>query len=1005
MRKSIAVLWVLLVLFSCQKKTLINLTDYVDPMIGTSAHGHTFPGAATPFGMVQLSPSNDFKAWDWCSGYHYSDSIIKGFAHNHISGAGLSGLGDILLMPTMGKKTTKSGSDALVDASYRSRFSHKTEHARAGYYTVRLDDYNIDVALTATPRTGFHKYTFNNAGIADVVIDPTHAIMERAAETGIQVVSNTEIRGFKRVDAGSGKNRYTYFSAKFSKPFEKATVTNNDEEVTTVSLTALKAKSYVSFNVEKGEQIEVSVTLSSIDYAGVEKNFIAEAKGKSFGDVLKESTKAWNRVLNKIVISETSSDAKKRTFYTAMYHAYISPNIISDVDGRYAVEGKQYQSEIAQYSNYSTWDTYRALHPLLTIIEQEETSKMVNSLISRDTQAGVGQPVWELIGFDNACMIGYTTSSVIGDAVLKDIKGINYEAAFNSMHKSAFNLTKHSAVYDVSGLEDYINYGYVTAETGSSVSKTTEYNYHDYVIAKVAEKLGKTKEVEEFHKRSLGYRALFNTDDGYLYPVYSTGTMRKLDLTTWDNLIPNYVSGNIWAYSAYTPHDMNGAIQLHGGKEKYDAWLDKVFSDTLSIGGAQHVDISGFIGKYGHGDEPGHQMPYLYNYVGQPWKGQKYINEVVATMYSDKPDGLINNEDLGQMSAWYIFSTLGFYPVAPASLNYQLGAPYHENAAINLENGNTFTVKAINLSEDDFYVQSVKLNGEAYNKTYVHYQDIMAGGVLEFTMGASPNKEWGSLDESTSIGKVSKEKPEIFVKATASPYDINHSFFFSDRHIATLKSNDSEADIYYTIDGSTPTSTSNKYEFPLEIKENCILKAVAIKKGLNVSKVYEKPLFRSIFPSLKDGYPKYKMNNWSEPNYGKLDGTMLFDEITGSKSYGDAKWTGLKTGFDVEIDLGQKEIIEHVSVGVLTDIGSWIFPAKSIQVYGGTSKETIKIIGEISVPKTDSYPKEVNRHLIPLKKGAYKYLKIKIYPFGIAPEWHGAVGKKVWLFVDEIMVY
>ncbi len=379
MKKSIALLGGLLVLFSCQKSTLINLTDYVDPMIGTSAHGHTFPGATTPFGMVQLSPSNDFKAWDWCSGYHYSDSIVKGFAHNHISGAGLSGLGDILLMPTMGKKTTKSGSDALVDASYRSRFLHKTEHARAGYYTVRLDDYNIDVALTATPRTGFHKYTFNNAGIADIVIDPTHAIMERAAETGIQVVSNSEIRGFKRVDAGSGKNRYTYFSAKFSKPFGKATVTNNDEEVEAISLTAHKVKSYVSFNVEKGEQIEVSVTLSPIDYDGVEKNFMAEAKGKSFDDVLKESTKAWNRVLNKIVISETSSDAKKRTFYTAMYHAFISPNMISDVDGRYAVEGKQYESEITQYSNYSTWDTYRALHPLLAIIEQQETSKMVNS--------------------------------------------------------------------------------------------------------------------------------------------------------------------------------------------------------------------------------------------------------------------------------------------------------------------------------------------------------------------------------------------------------------------------------------------------------------------------------------------------------------------------------------------------------------------------------------------------------------------------------------------------
>ncbi len=1004
MKKTIVLLWMLFMVLSCQKKSLLNLTNYVDPMIGTSAHGHTFPGATTPFGAIQLSPSNDFKSWDWCSGYHYSDSIIKGFAHNHISGAGLSGLGDILLMPTMGKQTTKSGSDELVDASYRSRFSHNTEHARAGYYSVILDDYNINVELTATPRTGFHRYTFNNSGVTNIVIDPTHGVMERSTETSIEVISNSEIRGYKRTGGGD-KSRYAYFSAKFSKPFQKAIITNNDDDTEADKLTAIKAKSYASFHVEKGEQIEVLVTISPIDYDGVDKNFVAEAKGKSFDDVLKETTDAWNSVLNKIVISESSSDAKKRTFYTAMYHTFISPNIISDVDGRYAVEGKSYKYEGTQFSNYSTWDTYRALHPLLTIIEQKETSKMVNSLVSRGTQAGIGQPVWELMGFDNACMIGYTTSSVIGDAVLKDIEGIDYEAAFNAMYTSAFDLTKHSAVYDVSGLEDYINYGYVTAETGSSVSKTTEYNYHDYVIARVAEKLGKTKEAQEFQKRSIGYRNLFSSKDGYLYPVYSNGTMRNLDLTTWDELIPNYVSGNIWAYSGYTPHDMAGIIQLHGGKDKYAAWLDKVFTDTTQVGGSQHVDISGFIGKYGHGDEPGHQMPYLYNYVGQPWKGQKLVNEVVTTMYSDKPDGLINNEDLGQMSAWYVFSTLGFYPVAPASLNYQIGAPYHENATINLENGHTFTVKAINLSEDNFYVQSVKLNGEAYHKTFITHDTIMQGGVLEFTMGGAPNKEWGRLDDSQSIGAVSKEKPEILVKATKSPYDENSAFFFTKQHIAILKSKDPEAEIYYTTDGTEPTLQARKYESPLEIKENCILKAIAVKSGLRVSKVYEKPIFKSVFPLLKTGYPKIIMNSWADPNYGKSDGRMLIDEITGSKSYGDGKWTGMKQDFDVDIDLGQNQMIEYVSVGILTDTGSWIFPAKSIEIYGGASEQNLKRIGHTIISAKDSYSKEVNRRVIDLKRGRYKYLKVKINSFGVAPEWHGGSGNAVWLFLDEIMVY
>jgi predicted alpha-1,2-mannosidase len=1004
MKKIIYTVSVFLLLISCSQEDLKPLTKYVDPMIGTDAHGHTFPGATTPFGLVQLSPSNDFKSWDWCSGYHYSDSIIKGFAHNHISGAGLSGLGDILIMPTMGKKTTKSGSDELVDKSYRSRFSHSTESARAGYYAVTLEDYNINVELTATTRVGFHKYTFNTAGEVAIVIDPTHAVMEKAAETSIEIISETEIRGFKRIAMGSSKSRYAYFSAKFSKPFLSATITNNDIAVKADKLTAEKAKGFVTFNVEKGEVIEISVTLSGVDYTGVETNYNAEAKGKSFADVLKETTNTWDQVLNKIVINDSSSKAKKRTFYTAMYHSFISPNIISDVDGRYVVEGKTYPSNIVQYSNYSTWDTYRAEHPLLTIIDQESTSKMVNSLISRDTQAGIGQPVWELIGYDNACMIGYTTSSVIGDAVLKGIKGINSENAFNSMYKSAFDLSKHSAVYDASGLQDYINYGYVTAETGCSVSKTTEYNYHDFVIARVAQKLGKTAEAVEFYNRSIGYRGLFNKDNGYLYPVFSNGDMRLLDLTTWDNLITNYISGNIWAYSAYTPHDMVGIIQLHGGKEKYAAWLDKVFLDTTELGGAQHVDISGFIGKYGHGDEPGHQMPYLYNYVGQPWKGQKHINEVVSTMYSDKPDGMINNEDLGQMSAWYIFSTLGFYPVSPASLNYQLGAPYYESATLNLENGNTFKINAINISDENFYVQSVKLNGKEYDKTFINHEDIMNGGAIEFTMGSTPNKNYGSKDASTSIGEVSG-KAEIMTKATAAPYDTNTSFFFANHHDARLKSNDKDARIYYTTDGSKPTIKSTKYVNPIIVKENYTLKAIAVKEGLNYSKVYEKPIFKSVFPLLKKGYPKVTMNSWSEPNYGKADGSLLFDEITGSSSYGDAKWTGLKDKIDLDLDLGTNQTISNASIGVLNDIGTWIFPAASIQIYGGSSKENLKLIGEKYFEAKKGFEKEVFRRILQLKKGNYRYLKTVIKPFGVAPEWHAAAGNKVWLFVDEIIFY
>uniref|UniRef100_UPI0025BBF48E GH92 family glycosyl hydrolase n=1 Tax=Maribacter sp. TaxID=1897614 RepID=UPI0025BBF48E len=699
------------------------------------------------------------------------------------------------------------------------------------------------------------------------------------------------------------------------------------------------------------------------------------------------------------------SDARKRTFYTAMYHSFISPNIISDVDGRYVVEGKIYESKKVQYSNFSTWDTYRAQQPLLNLLDQESSSKMVNSLISRDTQAKVGQPVWELFGFDNACMIGYSTAAVIGDAVLKDVKGINKEEAFNSMYQSAFDLTKHSAVYDVSGLKDYINYGFVTAETGSSVSKTTEYNYHDFVIAKVADKLGKEKEAQEFFNRSIGYRSLYNEQDGYLYPVYSNGSMNKIDITKWDGLIPNYVSGNIWAYSAYTPHDMQGIIQLHGGKEKYGKWLDKIFSDTTELGGAQHVDISGFIGKYGHGDEPGHQMPYLYNYVGQPWKGQKHINNVLTTMYKDTPDGLINNEDLGQMSAWYIFSALGFYPVSPADLTYQIGAPLQELATINLENGNQFLIKAVNCSKENFYVQSLKLNGKEYNKTFMEHKTIMTGGTLEFIMGSTPNEFWGATEESASIGKISKTVPKVIAKAAKSPYDTNTNYYFSETHLVSLESAGEDTEIYYTLDGSEPNKKSQKYTEAFKISKNCMLKAIAIERGLNSSKIYEKQFFKSVFPLLKTGFPVIRMNQWGGPSYGEADGSMLFDELTGSKSYGDAKWTGLKKSFDIEVDLGSSQLLSNMSVGVLYDTASWIFPASKIEVYGGETANNLKPIGGKSLQEKSQYNKEVVRQILKLDKGNYRYLKIVIKPFGLGPDWHGSTGKKVWLFIDEINLF
>ena len=759
MRKKILIgAWMIITAFGCrearyEKVSITDLTQYADPMVGTDAHGHTFPGATVPYGMIQLSPSNDFKNWDWCSGYHYSDSILKGFAHNHISGPGLSGLGDILLMPTS-RMQTHPGTEENPEDGYRSRYSHNTESPTPGYYTIRLDDEAIKVELTASDRVGFHRYTFEKSGDQYVIIDPTHGIAEFAYETEFEILSDRQVRGYKKSKSGTAGDRTVYFLATFSKPFKEAGITQRDQFQPGIKkLNGKDVKGFTFFQVEANETIEIRVALSHVSYQGAQLNWKAEGEGIGFDDAKDNAKARWQSVFEKIVINEDDL-SKKRTFYTAMYHSFISPNLISDVDGKYYLEGKVRSSQIPQYSNYSTWDTYRALHPLLTIIEQDKTRDLVNSMVSRHADEGLMLPGWEAMGFDNVCMIGYNMISPIADAVLKDIEGIDTRKAYMAIKAAAFDKTKSSPNYDVNGMDSYIKYGFVQGEIGSSVSKTTEQNYYDWAIGKVAEKLGETEDAAMFDLRSKGWRNLHDQESGYLFPRLAKGELVEMDTLRWNELRSNYVSGNIWAYSAYTPHDMKAAIQLRGGREKYLSWLNWLFDNDVPMKGEQHVDISGFIGKYGHGDEPGHQMPYLFTVAGQPWKTQQYVNEVMTTMYSDKPDGLINNEDLGQMSAWYIFSALGFYPLAPGDLVYQIGAPNYKQADINLENGKTFTVIGKNKSDKNIYIQEVFLNGKSYYKTYINHQDIMSGGVLKFVMGPKPKKVLGGGPRRLFFGRL-----------------------------------------------------------------------------------------------------------------------------------------------------------------------------------------------------------------------------------------------------------
>ena len=1009
MRFTICYLMVLClaILSACSNKPGLNPVDYVDPLIGTDAQGHTFPGATTPFGMVQLSPSNDFKSWDWCSGYHYSDSILKGFAHTHVSGAGLAGLGDFLFMPTAGEVRVNPGTEENPDEGYRSRFSHRREVAKAGYYSVWLDDYNIGVELTSTPRVGFHRYSFEKGGMVNVIIDPTHQIMEKVLNAGIEIVSEKEVRGFK-TSRGEAGERTAYFHAEFSKPFGDFGVSKADSVFQqTKNSSGENTKAYVRFNTNPGESIEVKVAVSFVSYEGAKRNLVAEARNKDFNQVHQEAVKMWEEKLGKIQIEGTSVE-QKRIFYTGMYHSFISPNLISDVDGKYIVEGKEYQSSFPQYSNFSTWDTYRALNPLFTIIEQEKTSEFVNSLVSRHTDSKVGLPVWELLGHDNVCMIGYNTVSPLADAVLKDIKGIDAQKVYQAIKAASNSTEKHSPNYDRNGMEEYLLFNYVPGEINSSVSKTVEQNYYDWCISRVADKLGYTDEAEYYRKRSLGYRNLFHHESGFLFPKYSTGEWRKMDLNVWDDLKGNYVSGNIWGYSSYVPHDINGLKQLVERNQVFSEWLDNIFADTTSIEGTTHVDISGFIGKYGHGDEPSQHMAYLYNYTGEPWKTQELVRRIMDEFYSDRPDGLINNEDLGQMSAWYIFSALGFYPVCPGDLKYIIGIPKYDKTVVNLENGNTFTVMAKNNKPGNKYIQSVTLNGEPHNQSFITHKQILDGGELVFVLGNTPNKNWGTgkNDIPFSAVKVDKNNRINNPSVTYKPYDPDPGIVFEGTHKIILTCNTPGARIHYTLNGEIPTEKSKEYRKAIEITKTTELKAIAFSDSLKPSLVFEKEYLAG--RSFKDlpGYPKFQLETKAE-KYGAPDGSLLMDQEIGTNHFADGKWTGW-SGSDMvaTIDFGKKTSFKNISVGYLTNTGVWIFPPKFIFVLISDDNTKFRKIAELKTiqPQAPSTSITISRQILNLNNAKGRYLKVEARNMGKIPEWHGAAGLEPWMFIDEILI-
>jgi len=658
MRYSI-IFFALALFFSSCLNNDISFTQHVDPFIGTDAHGHVYPGAATPFGMVQLSPDTRKDSWDGCSGYHYSDNTIMGFSHTHLSGTGVGDYGDIRFMPTVGEIMLNPGSEESPESGYRSSFSHEDELAFAGYYKVRLLDYNIQAELTATPRAGFHKYTFPNSEQANIIIDLTEGVTsDYILDLWVEVISDTEIQGLRRTD-GWSDNQYVFFNAKFSKPFSRYGFAVDGKEKTMLKKASGKdVKCWVSFAAEEKEEVKVKVGISAVSAENAKLNREEEIPGWKFEKIRKQANKLWNDELGRIEIVDNDQDDRKKIFYTSLYHALLNPNLYSDVNGEYRGHDNEIHTaeDFDYYTVFSLWDTYRTEHPLLTIIDQKRTVDFIKTMLAQYEQGGL-LPVWELAANETNCMIGYHSVPVIADAYMKGIRDYDVDLALDACIESAMQ--------EQFGLEWYMKLGYIpSGKESESVSKTLEYAYDDWCIAQLAKEMGRDDVYETFIKRAQYYKNVFDPETKFMRAKLNGSWFSPFD--PWEVNF-NYTEANSWQYSYYVPQDVSGLMDLLGGSDSLAARLDLLFSARQNTSGRHQADITGLIGQYAHGNEPSHHMAYLYNYCGKPWKTQKRVRQIMDELYTSNADGLCGNEDCGQMSAWYVMSALGFYPVTPAS--------------------------------------------------------------------------------------------------------------------------------------------------------------------------------------------------------------------------------------------------------------------------------------------------------------------------------------------------
>lgn len=954
---------------------------HVDPFIGTAGHGHTFPGATAPFGMVQLSPDTRLDGWDGCSGYHDSDARVFGFSHTHLSGTGVSDYGDILLLPATGSIVWASGWGKSETEGYGSRFRKSAERASPGYYAVTLDDYGVGVELTATERTGMHRYTYPASESAFVLVDLAHR--DPVIESHLMVASDREIAGLRR-SRNWARDQRVYFVARFSKPFSALIAVGDSAAPGLTEAAGTNLKAALRFRTRAGEKVLVKVGLSAVSIEGARRNLEAENRRWDFDRVRRKAEEDWRAALSRIVV-EGGTPEQTTAFYTALYHTLLQPNLYTDVDGRYrGRDGEVHATEgWTQYTVFSLWDTFRAAHPLYTILEPGRTADFIRTFLAQFREGGL-LPVWELAGNETQCMIGYHAVSVIADAWAKGIRGFDPVLALEAM--------KASAMRDHLGLAAYRAFGYIPGEHESeSVSKTLEYAYDDWCIARLAESLGRAEERDGFLRRSQAWRHLLDPATGLMRPRLNGRFKTPFDPTEVDF---HFTEANAWQYGFFVPHDVEGHIAALGGPEAYAALLDSLFEAHPRTTGRDQADITGLYGQYAHGNEPSHHIAYLYAFAGQPWKTQMRVRHLMDRMYTARRDGLIGNEDCGQMSAWYVLSALGFYPVSPGRDEYVVGTPLFPRATVQLPGGRSFTIAAEDPAAHRPYIRSATLNGRPFPRSVLRHWEILAGGTLEFRMGAEPDRAWGVGPGRQPTSRV--EAPAV----TPAPFVVEGAARFRGGTRVTLACADPGARIRYTLDGTDPGESSPLYTGPFEVAATLALRFRAERPGAPPSPVQEARFLRI------EGNRRVTALTATHRAYTGEGPDALIDGVRGGEDFRLGTWLGFY-GVDMEalLDLGEPKEVRRLAVGFLQDQNSWIFMPRAVAFETSLDGERWEPAGEVANDVDERAEGAVIRDFATaFEPRRARYLRVRATAPILCPDWHKGAGNRSFIFADEIVV-